>query len=210
MQVGWMSSGFYRTCEWIWKLAYVNLLWLGFTLVGLVLFGFLPATVAMLTIMRKWLQSEDVPIFKTFVITYKNEFLKINALGVVFAVGAYILYFNYMYLGTVTGLTHTVVALGWYVALFVYSITLLFVIPAYVHLELKLFQYIKTALIVALVNPLSVITLFISFFLLFNLFHNVPGLIPFFGPSLIGFVIMWCGHMSFNRIDRKQQKLKET
>ncbi|BAB05827.1 YesL family protein [Halalkalibacterium halodurans] len=209
MQPGWMSSRFYQTCDWIWKLAYINLLWLSGTLLGLVVLGFLPATTAMFTVLRKWFTGNpDVAITRTFFQAYKNEFLKINLLGAVLLLGAYILYFNYMYLGTVEGTVHMVLSLGWYAFLILYIITLFYIIPAYVHYNLKLFQYIKTALIIGFVNPLALVTLAISIGLLGYLLYLVPGLIPFFGPSTFALIVMWCANMSFNRVEKKKEKLE--
>lgn len=203
-----MSSYFYRGSEWIWRLCYINLLWLGTTFIGLIFFGIIPATVAMFTIFRKWFMGEtDIPIFRTFVSSLKKDFIKVNIIAVLFAVLGYILYFNYHYLGFIEGTQHTVLALGWYVGVFFYSITLVFVFPVYVHFEMKLLQYIKTAFIIGIVNPLAVISLVIGLGLAFYLFYLLPGLIPFFGSSIVGFLIMWAAYLSFERIERKREKL---
>ncbi|MGY0702716.1 DUF624 domain-containing protein [Bacillus subtilis] len=45
-----------RFCEWIMRFAYTNLLWLFFTLLGLGVFGIMPATAALFAVMRKWIQ----------------------------------------------------------------------------------------------------------------------------------------------------------
>ncbi|WP_045514978.1 DUF624 domain-containing protein [Neobacillus niacini] len=45
-------------CQWITRLAYINLLWLFFMSVGLFVFGAAPSTAAMFTIMRKWIKGE--------------------------------------------------------------------------------------------------------------------------------------------------------
>ncbi|WP_416151392.1 YesL family protein [Salipaludibacillus sp. HK11] len=209
MQVSWMSSGFYRTCEWIWRLAYVNLLWLLFSLLGLVIFGVAPATFAMFTVMRKWFLGEpDIPIYRTFIDSIKKDFLKANIIVLIFAALGYILYFNYQYLGTIEGSMLTIQTIGWYITMVLFLITLLFIIPVYVHFDMKLLQSIKTAFIIGIINPLALITLVISFVLAFYLFYYLPGLIPFFGVSLLGWIVMWCAHMSFGRIERKQEKLK--
>ncbi|MFL6556498.1 MAG: YesL family protein, partial [Bacillus sp. (in: firmicutes)] len=69
-------------CEWFMRLAYVNLLWFFFSLAGLVLLGIMPATVALFTIVRKWqLKETDLPIWKTFLSVYRQEFKKSNGLG---------------------------------------------------------------------------------------------------------------------------------
>ncbi|ADU28822.1 YesL family protein [Evansella cellulosilytica] len=209
MNVSWMASPFYRSCDWIWKMAYVNLLWLGFTVLGFGILGFLPATLAMLTVMRKWLMGEpDIAIFKTFLNAYKEGFIRINLIGLLFAFGAYVIVFNYMYLGTIEGPVHTILSLGWYIGLIVYTVTLVFLIPTYVHYELKLMQYLKASFIVGLVNPLAMITLIIGLLLMYQLFTYIPGLIPFFGPSMLGMMVMWCAHMAFTRLERKKEKLE--
>lgn len=63
----------YSLSNWIVKICYVNLLWGIFMLVGLIVFGFFPATVALFTVCRKWvLGDRDVPIFSTFWSAYKK------------------------------------------------------------------------------------------------------------------------------------------
>ena len=62
-----MDSNFYRAAEWISRLFLLNILWVVFTIVGLGIFGFGPATAAMFAIVRKWIitPQEDFPLFKT-------------------------------------------------------------------------------------------------------------------------------------------------
>lgn len=40
--------------EWIMKFAYLNILWLGFTLLGVGLFGFFPATMASFILLKRF------------------------------------------------------------------------------------------------------------------------------------------------------------
>ncbi|WP_078553867.1 YesL family protein [Bacillus alkalicellulosilyticus] len=208
MQVSWMSSKFYRTCEWVWRVAYVNILWLFATLAGLVILGIVPATVAMFAVIRKWLiKDSDIPIFMTFISAFKREFVKSNLLALIFVAVGYVIYFNYTYLATIDGFGHMILLIGLLFAAFIYVIALLFIFPVFVHFDLKLLQYIKTAIIIGIVNPLALITLAISFVLLFFLFYYMPGLMPFFGPCLVGLVTMWCGSMAIERVERKQGML---
>lgn len=76
-----MTGKLYQACQWISRLAYLNLLWLIFISVGLVIFGVAPSTVAMFTIIRKWIQGErEMPIFSTFIEIFKREFWTSNRL----------------------------------------------------------------------------------------------------------------------------------
>jgi uncharacterized membrane protein YesL len=60
-----VTNGVYRFCEWVTRLAYLNLLWIMFSLAGLVVFGVMPSTIAMYTVTRRWLTEDvDIPIFK--------------------------------------------------------------------------------------------------------------------------------------------------
>ncbi len=53
MQYTSMIGGLYRICEWVMRLAYVNLLWIGIFWLGLVVFGFFPSSAAMFAVVRK-------------------------------------------------------------------------------------------------------------------------------------------------------------
>ncbi|ABR49444.1 protein of unknown function DUF624 [Alkaliphilus metalliredigens QYMF] len=198
MQIDLMSSKFYRICEWIWRLAYVNLLWIFSTLAGLVIFGMLPATVAMFAVLRKWVMKEpDIIVFQTFINTYRKEFIKANGLGFIFVVVGYMIYFNYLFLGTIAGLMHMVLLSGLFCTVLVYLNTLFYIFPVYVHYDLKLFQYMKVACIIGIINPLTTISLVLSIVLLYYLFYLIPGLVPFFSSSMTGLLIMWCTSMTF-------------
>lgn len=96
METSAFMGGFYKLLEWISRLAFLNILWISFSLLGLILFGFFPATVAMYSVVRKWMYGkEDVSIFRTFWTAYKQEFVKSNLLGlIIFTIGV-ILYIDF-------------------------------------------------------------------------------------------------------------------
>ena len=95
MQLMGMTGKFFTVCQVISKLAYVNLLWVFFTALGLGVFGFMPATIALFAVTRKWVMGDkDVPVFKTFWKTYRKEFFKSTLFGVVLFVIGYIIYFD--------------------------------------------------------------------------------------------------------------------
>jgi len=70
------GTGFiYRMADWMMKLAFVNLLWILFTILGLVVFGFYPAWIAMCRLMTLWSRGEDPPLFKTYWSIYRKVFM---------------------------------------------------------------------------------------------------------------------------------------
>ncbi|MFC4402738.1 YesL family protein [Gracilibacillus xinjiangensis] len=72
-----MRSLLFTAAEWISRFAYVNLLWIGFSLLGLVVFGFFPATAAMFALVRQWIMGNiDKPVFSSIWVTIKKNFSK--------------------------------------------------------------------------------------------------------------------------------------
>ncbi len=198
MEINWVYSKPYRACEWICRMVYLNILWLMATLFGCIIFGLLPATVAMFSVLRKWLMQEpNIPILSTFVTAYKREFMRANGLGLILAAAGLIIYFNFSIIGAMGEAISFVLLAGLISTSILYAVTLLLIFPIYAHYELKLTEYIKAALVLGIHNPLTLITLVLSLVLLYYLFYLVPGLIPFFSGSLTGLLSMWCGSRTF-------------
>ncbi|WP_175990156.1 YesL family protein [Bacillus sp. Marseille-Q1617] len=186
------------------KLAYLNLLWILFTFIGLLILGFFPATTAMFTVVRKWLlREETVSVFPEFWRTYKKEFLKSNGYGLIFMVVGYILYYDFTFIGLNSGkLTFLVpvlvLILVWYI------ITLLFLFPVYVHFDLPFFKTMKQTLLIALTSPLEVVQIAAACGLLYGIVTVLPGMIPLFTGSVLSFAVMWIGLRAFEKVERKK------
>jgi uncharacterized membrane protein YesL len=209
MRSGWLEGRIYGICEWITRLAYVNILWGLFTLVGAIFLGVAPATVALFTVVRKWIlfSDNDVPIFKTFFNTYKKEFLQANKIGLFIGFVSYILYIDFLYIANIREAFQLAFSVFLFVILVFYAITLLYIFPIYVHYELRFLQYIKYSFFIGMANPLMTLTMFLSIILLTVLFIYIPGLIPFFSVSLVSVVLMWCALRGFRKIEEKQNAI---
>jgi uncharacterized membrane protein YesL len=198
-------GGFYKLCDWIMKLAFINLLWLVFSILGLVIVGFFPATMAMFAIIRKLLMGDlDVPIFKTFWVSYKNDFVKSNLLGLILAILGYFFYIDVHILQNTSGLINLI----YYPVLLVwlgYILTVCYVFPTFVHYDLKVQQVLKTSFLIMLTNPLSTVLMAIGSIAIYFLMTTVPGLIPLFGGSVLSVVIMWSSFFAFSKIERNQE-----
>lgn len=206
---GFLSTRFYRITEWIWRFAYLNLLWLGFSLLGLGFLGVFPSTVALYAVLRKWLISDsDISIIKLFWSTYKKDFVRANILGFILVALSFVIWFNYQYLGTVTGFEHTMIAIFWYITVVLLILLVLFLFPVYVHYKLPLLQYFKITIMFSIASPLALITLVIALGLAYQLFSFIPGLTPFYFISVMGWLIMWTSIHAFRRIDRKKERIE--
>lgn len=197
MRLGVLSGGFFKISEWISRLAYVNFLWLIFTLAGIVFLGFMPATVALFTVIRKWvLKQTDVPVFSTFWKTYRKEFIKSNILGAILVIFGYMLYVDLTLIPT-EGIFYTILRYSILVISFLFLIILLYIFPIYVHYDWKISKYLKYAFILGASYPHLTFGMIFCLFLLYVLLTIVPGFIPFFSVSLLAYLIMWIANQVF-------------
>lgn len=205
-------TGFlFRVSEWIMRLAFVNILWISFSFLGLIILGTAPSTVAMFTVIRKWIMGQsDIPIFKTFWTTYKNEWLKSNFLGLLlFGIGIFIYIENSIINSTNSPLVQ-ISKYPFFLLVLLFFLVLMYIFPTYVHYNVNLFQTIKNSFLIMLINPFYNIVMILALVLLYYIGLILPPLMLFFGGSAAGFVIMWACYQSFTAIDRKKEKLKST
>lgn len=204
MELEGMTGRFFSICEKISRLAYVNLLWIAFTLLGLGILGLMPATVALFSVTRKWTMGEnDVPIYRTFWTTYRNEFLKSNMYGIVLFLIGFIIYIDLVHLPT-EGL-FSILRIAIFVCGILYFIMLLYIFPIYVHYDWKGIQYLKYALLIGVSHPHYTILMGVGGVSLYRLCIKFPGIIPFFGISLLAYVMMWTVYKVIRRLEIAQQ-----
>ncbi len=185
-------------------MAYLNILWILFTALGLILFGFTPSTVAVFAVIRKILMgTSGVKIFRTFWNTYRTEFISANKLGLILIIIGYILYIDFMYIQTLSHLLATIMAFILIVISLIFLITSIYVFPVFVHYQLTTVKYLKIALMIGLASPLYTILTGIGMVIIYFLVNHIPGLAPFFLVSSSAFLIMWCGYQSILQIEAK-------
>lgn len=203
MELDGMTGRFFRICEIISKLAYLNILWIFFTILGVGIFGFIPATVALFAIVRKWVMRDtDVPIFTTFWKIFRQEFLKSSMLGGSLLLIGYILYIDFLYLPS-DGL-FALVRFGLMLVALLYIIVLLYIFPLFVHYEWKNRLYIKYALVLGASHPHYTLLMIIGIGIVYYASVNIPGIIPFFSISLLAYIIMWTSYQVIRKIEATQ------
>lgn len=211
MEKNWIDTPLYAISDWLMKLAYINLLWILFTFLGLVVLGFMPATVAMFTIIRKLMvEEEEFPIFKTFLSIFKSEFLKSNLLGIVLGGVGYILYIDFLYLGSIDGHLHSFLSVALVLITICYIAMTLIILPIYIQYDLKFSQYFKHAFLIALINPHIIIFMAVGIVAIYYIFNFLPGLTMFFFGSGFAMLILWCTFLAINRIESKKESLETT
>jgi len=206
--VGRKSLGkLFTICDWITKLAYINLLWCLFAAAGLFIFGFMPATAALFTIVRKWLMKEtSIPIWRTFYTVYKQEIWKTNILGLILAVWGALIYADFQFLLHTEGLFRIAMTSVLLIIICLYVIILLLIFPIYVHYDLKIIGYLKYSLLLGALNIHMVLCMLAGLSAAIFLLLYLPGLLPFFSAISIACILMSGGIYCFSRIEKRKNK----
>ncbi|WP_156320996.1 DUF624 domain-containing protein, partial [Bacillus sp. JCM 19041] len=117
-----------RVCDWIVRLASVNGLLIGFSLLGGIVGGFFPALQAMFVVMKRWcMNDEGFPLVQLFYDEWKRSFWRANRVGyTVLGVGA-ILILDYFIVMNMEFAGSTVVVAILVSCLVIYGLSLLFI-----------------------------------------------------------------------------------
>ncbi|TWT13297.1 YesL family protein [Planomicrobium sp. CPCC 101079] len=203
------SSFIYTILEWITRFAYLNLLWIVFTLAGGILLGFFPSTTAMFAVSREWLRGNtDKPVFKTFWSHYRTDFWKSNRLGLVVAAVIALIALDIFYIqGSAELLSWTYVPLFAFMLLFVLFLFYLF--PSFVHYDIKVRSVIKNSFLLMLINPINNALILLTLVPLYFLMSLVPALAVIFGGSLYAFITMWFALHAFTKASGQTESVSE-
>lgn len=176
--------------DWTLKIALLNMLWIGTTLLGGIIFGIFPATVALYAVVRQLLlkKKEMGEIYQLFWTYYKTEFRKSNSLGLVITGLAVIFTVNILfYLGMNNEISQVLMSF-FSILLIALSLITLFIFPLYTNLQLTIKDYLKLGSLLMITNPVTNLLMFLSLIgVLFILLH-IPMFMPFFSVS--GIVII--------------------
>lgn len=174
------------------NLLLLNLLWISFSLLGLIILGLFPATVALFSVLRQAIIfDDDTSIFKLFVNKFKTEFINSNVIGYIALALGIILYIDLKVLQQLdNGIIQTTLASVTVVISCVYIVTALYIIPVFVHFNLTPWQYPKYALILSIGRPFQTIMMICGIIVVLFLYMKFPPLTLLFGMSFIGYIMM--------------------
>ncbi|AZB42480.1 DUF624 domain-containing protein [Bacillus sp. FJAT-42376] len=206
-----MGTRLYAGLEWVMRLVYVQFLWMVFSVFGLGIFGFFPATVSMFTVMRKWIRGEsEAGILDTFKKTWMREWKKANIIGWVFTGIGFVLFFYLKAAIGMSGITGIIFYLLMAMALVIYTLSFLFVFPVYVHFHAGAREAMKLALLLALSFPFHSISMLAAAAGFYFLTLFLPSLLPFISFSLLGFALMGIADLAFAKAGEKEEQRMQT
>lgn len=152
----------YAAFDEVWWAARLNLLWILGTLAGGVVLGLGPATVSAYTLARRHAMGESFSPWSAFVTTYRREFVRGSVLVLPLAAAGLILLATNV------------------VALLLLAMIAAYLLPMYVHFDLRGRAYLPKASLFALTRPASSIVLL---FALAAVAYAV-AVLPFLAPTL--------------------------
>lgn len=196
--------------EWVMTLAYLNILWLGFTLVGFVFFGFGPATIAVYKLIRKKLRQGDLSyIFKQFRTIFKEEFKQGGIYTAMTFAAAAFLYVDFRLVAALP--QSNVIQLLVIPALIILTALVIvlatFTIGSYVEYDGTVTEALKKGFWVMLISPVSFLVILHAFLLQFLIISYIPAIILFFSLTLYAFITEWIMNKAFKRIKNKKKSL---
>jgi uncharacterized membrane protein YesL len=207
MQLGSFSNAVYTFCDWVARLAYINLLWILFTLSGFVIFGFFPATIAMLATLRQFIRKNHPPVFQTFWQYYKKEFFNSNKLGLMIVAIGFILYLNITFLQSTSTNMSSFLFYSSVIMCGIYFLIICYTLASYVEVEQPLRTHLKNALLITISNPLPSLFIIFGFAAVYFAVTYLSGLGFFFSVSTLGLVILSSANLAYKTILKKQEKL---
>ncbi|MGP3932694.1 YesL family protein [Nonomuraea sp. KM88] len=152
-----MSMKVQAVCSELFWAARLNLMWIAFTLLGGVVLGIGPATMAAYTVARRHARGESIH-WADFWSVYRREFVRASLLILPVAVLATVLIGNYLYLSA-AGPSMGALRIATFVALIALAGVGAYVGPLYVHYDLPLWAYWPKATQLALMRPASSVLL---------------------------------------------------
>lgn len=200
-------SGFQTVFEWIIRLAYLNILWILFVLIGLGILGIGPATISLFTIVRKIRRDgTDISIWKEFNHTYRSHFWRANSLMLVLIPIYIFIYMDYAIIRMFpeSYLIDNIV----FPALVILSILILvltcYLFAVYVHFELSFWGNFKHALLVSVVFPLNTVTMVLGLFIFSVVLFLFPAISIFYLISVPTLIIQMCALKAFGKVPSQE------
>lgn len=157
-------SKFTWVMDWIYFLVLINLYAILLTVMGVGVLGFFPAWMTAHQLIKRKLNQEEFPLFKTFFDTYKSYFWKANALGYVFVfVGLIIALSWFYYVDDLSSTLHWIGLIGvGFLAILV--ILMIGITPiSFVYFpKFKLIEHLKFTLMMTMGMPVLALIIFLN------------------------------------------------
>jgi len=176
-----------KILRWILRLVLINVLWVFYTLLGLIAGGIFPATLSALKIFRKWILGDvDVPIRSTFKQEFRKDFKKANLVGWILTFAGLVLYVNYLAIRSM-GEINIVFLAAFYLLILFYVNLVIWSFPQLAHYNGSIKHFFKNAIIMGIGRFHYTIGIGLYLFIVLYISLRYPGMLPFFTISIAAF-----------------------
>lgn len=194
--------------EWIWRLALVNLLWVGLTLAGGIVLGLFPATAAVYVVLRAWLvhpEQRDIPVAHAMVRAWRAVFWKANLLGWILAVVGGLLAAGLWLSGGLAGPGGAVAFYGLVVVAALFCAMLIHLPFVAAHVEVGGLRLVRAAWMLALAQPFATLAVAGVFIGLSYLEALLPALLVVASLSPIALLTTLLDLQTFAAAERRRR-----
>ncbi|MBQ0138850.1 MAG: DUF624 domain-containing protein [Kurthia sp.] len=183
-------SKLFVICEWIMRLAILNILFVFFSCVGLIIFGIAPAYTAMSAIFKRLYEGQEVSIIPSFYHVFKAEFFKSNKFGLLYSYFILLLFVNFLFIQTLPAQLQTVAMFIIILFAILLLMSFIYIFPLYLKFETTTWRLIKNSFYVSLAFlPRTLLTIFLIIGLLALCIYQ-PILIFIFGFSTLSAITL--------------------
>ncbi|RZT21516.1 YesL family protein [Fictibacillus sp. BK138] len=194
-------------CEWLVRLVLIQFYWVLFSLLGLVVLGLVPSTMAMFSVTRQLvMKNEDVPLFRTFKESFFSQFWKGNGVGAILFLVSAILYVDYRFFiahETMSAVAFLILTISFFAGMIV-----CFLFPIYAHYDVGVWEGIKKSVFVCLSHCHYGLLAMVGVGLLIVLYVMFSGLLILIGGSTIAMFLTILGQKVFKNIEQKYLALQ--
>lgn len=197
-----LGGFFTESSLWIWRIIQLNIIWIFHILLGGIVLGLFPATVAMFATTRKWLKGGiDYPMLQEYRAYYKDNFWKANALGWIYLLIGSFLVMDLLLVTQIQGVVALISTMIILFILVIYVFSFLYFFSYYVHFQQTFRNYLFQPFIITLISLKHNLLIAIGLMMIGYLIQQFPGLIPF---TLGVMPAYWVMKISMNRFKEVQ------
>jgi len=199
---------FYKILDWVATVAVLNLLWLLLTLLGGIIFGWAPATVAILAVWRQKARKEDtLSIGKMAWKEYRTNFLKANGLGLILMVSGAMLIFYSFTLVQWEGVFTIIFGMIFFLIAIIYTIVLALIFPVYTHYKITFWEYFKYAFAIGISHLHYVVMIVMAVGVIFWASNFFMAVYLFFSFGMTSMFVMRLSLIVFDKIEERNRKM---
>ncbi|ENH98154.1 integral membrane protein [Gracilibacillus halophilus YIM-C55.5] len=201
------TNGIQAFCEWVCYFFYLNVFWIIGTLMGGVVLGAGPSTIALFVIARKTaMGEEDIPLWQTFWHEYKRQFLRGSVMIWVLIVLAGVWYLDIRLAFMLEGWFGRFLQVSLVMIGIILVMLVLYIYPFYVHYQMSWIRYFKYAMAFGFLHLNHFLFMIVTIFFTYSFLAYLQGFIPLFGISLLVHLNMMLAYQAFKQTDDMYKK----